>query len=204
MKNKFIIFVLIVSLYSQGNVSKSGAFWRSIVLPGWGNYYAGNYNAAIWHLGAELSLWTGYFYHDYKVDESISRYKRFAKSNLTLSFNDYPSGFYREIAKYNTYEQYRLYQLGLGKNPESLLPEQYAWFWPNDKLRREYAEQRSDAIGSERKIRLWFYAMFANRLLAWITSTADVRTANALRVKSKASYNKIEGNKFSFNIAYEF
>ena len=190
--------------FSQNVKTKTAAFWRSMLVPGWGNYYAGNNNAAMWHLGAELSLWVGYFYHDYQFEQLDQKYKRFAKRNLSLTLEDYPNRFYNEIAKYNSYEQYRLFQLGQGKSPESILLERYAWFWPSDNLRREYAERRSDAFGSERNIKLWFYAMIANRLLAWISSVSDVKKANALVLSTNSSYNDITGNQFRLDLAITF
>jgi hypothetical protein len=195
-----IIFSVSISL-SQGIKTKSGAFWRSMLVPGWGNYYAGNNNNALWHLGAELSLWTGYLYHDYQYQQMERKYKRFASRNLSLDTKDYPSTFYNEIAKYNSYEQYHLFQLGQGKDPNSILADRYSWFWPSDGLRREYAEKRSEAFGSERKIKLWFYAMFANRLLAWISSVSDVKRANSLVISTNASFNELNGNQFRLDLS---
>ncbi|MCB0279663.1 MAG: hypothetical protein KDD94_09190, partial [Calditrichaeota bacterium] len=72
-----IISLLAFSLSQEAKISKSASILKSLVLPGWGNLSAGNTSTGYLHMGAELSLWLGYFYNKKLLNDSRTDYQNY-------------------------------------------------------------------------------------------------------------------------------
>jgi TM2 domain-containing membrane protein YozV len=100
---KFFLFFLLLSLIpfeligmdigdaksDSSTVKKSpkGAMIRSLLVPGWGQFYNGKWFKGIIAVGAEAGLVANAYYLDYRLNQSTTDYEReFYRDNRNLSY----------------------------------------------------------------------------------------------------------------------
>ena len=165
----------------QSNInspSRGKAFLLSLLIPGWGEYYAGSPKMAKIFLGAEIALWTSYCCFRVYGNWRENDYKNFAIAHAHINPAGKDHDYFVNIEHYDdiqTYNQTKLQQ----RNLDALYPEnrEYSWKWDNKSNRLKYE-----------KIRMSSDQAFSNSvlLLGIVVVNHIVSGIDAMRVAIKA------------------
>jgi hypothetical protein len=167
------------------------AMMYSLMLPGWGDFYAGNRGTGKLLLGTEITIWIGYlgfqYYGNIQKDAYMLFAHQYAGANTGRSDELYFDAVevYRSSSEYNSYvyEDARLlYPSDPAKQNQYVQENGYfgidGWEWQENEPFREYRKMR--IATRETYQRAVFMTGFAilNRLVAAITSSRNVRNHN--------------------------
>ncbi len=84
-----ILLCICMGLSAQtSKKSPAKAFLLSLLMPGAGQYYAGNTTTSAMYLGAEFLLIGGYMYYLSESDNMIDKYKNYADTHFYYQGND--------------------------------------------------------------------------------------------------------------------
>ena len=130
----------------------AGGFWRSLVLPGWGQHAAGEKLAARRFLTTEAMLWLGYFGLQAVADIREKNYRTYAAVHAGARPGDKDGEYFDDLGFYASHNQHNLFA-EVEDGPEAELypndPE-YAWEWDAEASRLRYRELRNGATGMKR------------------------------------------------------
>ena len=148
--------------------SPAQAFWRSLLVPGWGQHYAGG--SGLRFAAVEAGLWAGYLGLRGLEQVRQTHYRSYAAAHAGAHpagkngeyFDDL--GFYQSRLQHN---QYALYQDG----PKAeLYPDgpAFAWEWDSEVSRLQYRQLRNDSASAGRQALYTTGLVVANRVIAAI------------------------------------
>ena len=173
------VFFLAVLAAPQFGEAKSGrrAFFYSLLLPGWGQHYAGKSASAPRFLAAELGLWAGYWGLRRLEDVRAAHFRAYAAEHARARpagkndayFDDL--GFYESRLQHN---RFALYRDGAeaGLYPDS--PELF-WEWDGQASRRRYRELRNSSATAARQALFTTGLVVVNHLIAAIHAARAVK-----------------------------
>ena len=171
------VFFLAVLASPEWSEGKSGrrAFCYSLLLPGWGQHYAGKTASARRFWVAELGLWGSYFGLRRLEDVRATHFRAYAAEHARARpagkndayFDDL--GFYESRLQHNRFALYRDGP-GAGLYPDS--PE-FFWEWDREESRRRYRKLRNSSETAARQ------ALFATGLVAVNHLISAVHAARA-------------------------
>ncbi len=185
MKRLLSIFFLmgVVGTHSASAQSDEGkALLRSLVVPGWGQYYnqPDNWTVGKVHLAADIALISGYFgfsMHANRLNENlITQSKHYAGADIkgrSLSFKF-------AVARYDNLDEYNDQMLRT-RNWDRLLADvpENQWQWQDEASQSRYV----DLINREDKARNQLPAiaslMVVNRVLAGVGAYRQARNSAA-------------------------
>lgn len=167
------------------------AMMYSIMVPGWGDIYAGNKGTAKLLIGAEVTIWLAYFGFNYygsiQKDNFMLYAHENAGSNLSKKEEDYYDAIevYPNNSEYNEYireEARDLYPDDPDKQNEYVMEYGYfgnnAWEWNNLSNHNKYRKLRvSTRQTYQRAVFMTGFAIL-NRLCGAVTSARSVRNHN--------------------------
>jgi hypothetical protein len=167
------------------------AMMYSIMLPGWGDIYAGNRGTAKLLIGAEVTIWLAYFgfnyYGNIQKDNFMLYAHENAGSNLSIKLEDYYDAIevYSSNQGYNEYireEARTLYPDDPDKQNEYVMEYGYfndnGWEWNNLSNHNTYRKLRVATRQTyQRAVFMTGFAIL-NRLCGAITSARSVRNHN--------------------------
>ena len=153
------------------------AFWASLLVPGWGQYYAGKSESGLRFLAAELSLWGGYVAFGRVAAMRRDNYRTYAAAHARARpqgkgkeyFDDL--GFYQSRLQHN---RFALYDDG----PEAVLYErgaEFFWEWDAEASRMRYRDLRNASETAERQALFATGLVVVNHLIAAIHAAREVR-----------------------------
>lgn len=182
-----------ISLPSNGTVSgkkNAGlAIIYSLLLPGMGELYAGNYSSGKYFTAAEGLLWISYIgmntYAGWKKDD----YKSLAVKNAGITTSGKDETFYSTIGDYENIDQYNNEKTLENNFSEMYDAHKYYWKWNSTNDRKNYRDLWVKSEQAYNDVRFIVGAMIINRLVSAI---------NAVRLVSK--YNKNISNELSWNL----
>ena len=170
MRIKLFIGVLFVLLAVQPGQAQSGAgaFWRSLLIPGWGQHYAGQGGGRF--IAAELGFWMGYVaferlgqvrayrFHAYVAEHAGARSK--GKNDQYLD----DLGFYESRLQHN---QFALYEDGPKAQvyPTGI---DFFWEWDREASRERYRTLRNESESAKRQALYMTGLVVANHLVSAI------------------------------------
>ena len=170
MRIKLFIGVLFVLLAVQPGQAQSGAgaFWRSLLIPGWGQHYAGQGSGRF--IAAELGFWMGYVaferlgqvradrFHAYVAEHAGARSK--GKNDQYLD----DLGFYESRLQHN---QFALYEDGPKAQvyPTGI---DFFWEWDREASRERYRTLRNESESAKRQALYMTGLVVANHLVSAI------------------------------------
>ena len=170
MRIKLFIGVLFVLLAVQPGQAQSGAgaFWRSLLIPGWGQHYAGQGGGRF--IAAELGFWMGYVaferlgqvradrFHAYVAEHAGARSK--GKNDQYLD----DLGFYESRLQHN---QFALYEDGPKAQvyPTGI---DFFWEWDREASRERYCTLRNESESAKRQALYTTGLVVANHLVSAI------------------------------------
>ena len=135
-----------------GADSGAGGFWRSLLIPGWGQHAAGDGHAARRFLSTEAALWLGYFGLRAVADIREDNFRTYAAVHAGAPTGGKTGEYFDDLGFYDSHNQHNLFA-EVEDGPEAELypgtPE-FAWEWDAEASRLRYRELRNAATGMER------------------------------------------------------
>jgi len=186
----------LVPLYSQGSSIqgaqgedvervKAKAFFRSLLVPGWGQKYLGMGPAGKKFLAAELALWGGWAalrtYGGWVKED----YKNFAALHARVDSKGKEHQFWVDIGNYPSVEDYNLSKRRDRNWGAVYDSPEYCWEWDSGDSRHQFENRR---ITSDRAFRSSYYVLagvFLNHLISAVDAarragrvTRDVQSSH--------------------------
>ncbi|MFH1196414.1 MAG: hypothetical protein V1720_11970 [bacterium] len=167
------------------------AILYSLLLPGMGELYAGDYSTGMYLTIADGVFWSTLAGLNIYGNWQMDNYKSFAASNGNVNLEGKDEDYFATITDYISIDEYNEYQ-SLHRNYEEMLDrEKYYWEWDNVTERREYRNMWSSSEQAYNNIRFAAGALLLNRVISAI---------NAVRLVSK--YNKNLAEEVSWNVNF--
>jgi len=173
------------------------AFFRSLILPGAGEYYLGKKTLAKTFFFTEITLWLSYFgfreYSKWVRDDAFA----FAATHSGANIDGKPSQFYVDIGNYNDFYKYNDAKQRFFQFEKVYMDEDYFWAWDSNKNRRKFESMR---IASDRALNRSVFVLggiFANHIISAIHS---VWQANRYNKK----LDKMSTSQVNFNIETDY
>lgn len=159
-------------MQSNEPITLGKPFFKSLVVPGWGERSLGYTERANKFVALEASIWVGYglmhVLHDRTHDEMVQMAVNKASVNPSGKSDSYYDdvGNYRDLSSYNE-------QMLRDRNPFLTYPENqgYEWSWPSETDRQGFKDV---------KFKRNLYSHFAGYLLGGITLNHLVSAIDAI------------------------
>ncbi len=150
----------------------------SLILPGSGEYYAGNLSDGKYNIITEVSLWLTYFgfnsYGNILKDDA----REFAKINAGISLNRKNENYFVDIGNYLNIDEYNNAKLLSGENNEIYWDVIYNWNWENDSQRKNYREMRIKSDEAFNNLKFVVGGIAVNHIISAINSFLLVKSFN--------------------------
>jgi hypothetical protein len=179
---RFTILILLLLLPVAASASKSqGAFWRSLLIPGWGQRYAAGQGGHFF--AAELALWGGYFGFERLGDIRREQYRAYAAEKAGARpagkggeyFDDL--GFYQSRLEHNQFSRYED-----GPNAKVYpLDRDYFWEWAGDTSRERYRSFRNSSTTARQQAVFMTGLLVVNHLVSAVHAARTAGGAGDIR-----------------------
>ena len=146
--------------------TSAGAFWRSLILPGWGQYYANGGGGRF--IAAEASLWLGYLGLNRLADMRADRFHTQAAEYAGARSRGKERQFLDDLGFYDSRLQHNQFALREDGPSAEVYTALSDWEWRSAEARERYRDMRN---GSQLARRQALYAtgmVVANHLLSAI------------------------------------
>jgi len=182
------------SSFIKDQKSPTSAFLRSLVLPGWGHFYAGkqhNTRGAV-HVGTDAVLIGSIFGFNIRANRIENDFITFANLNAGVDLSSRDRSFRLAVADFNSLDDYNDYQLRT-RNWNRLIEDtpNNRWNWPDSNARNRYSEMRSDSDRIRNQIPALAGIMVVNRVISAISAYNKVRNEIESTAQSRAEFNII-------------
>lgn len=177
--------------YTNHKKSAGLAVLYSLLLPGMGEFYAGDYSLGKYLTITEGLLWGTFAGFTIYGNQQENNYKSFAESYASVKLDGKDEQYFATIGLYQNIEDYNNEKLLNREFDQVLNPESHYWKWQSQDQRKEYRNTWSDSEAAFDKIQFVVGAMILNRVVSAI---------NAVRLVS--AYNKsLENEELSWNLS---
>jgi hypothetical protein len=156
--------------------SARGAFWRSLLVPGWGQRYAGRTTSATRFLTAELGLWGGYFALHRLEEVRQDNYQAQAAEHARARPQGKDGRFFDDLGFYESALQHNLFARYEDGPDAELYAEgpEFFWEWDREESRLRYRELRNASEWAGRQALYATGLVVVNHLLAAIHAARSV------------------------------
>lgn len=131
----------------------AGGFWRSLVLPGWGQHAAGEGLAARRFLTTEAMLWLGYLGLQAVAEVREGNYRTYAATHAGARTEGKEKEYFDDLGFYDSHLHHNRFARVEKDGAEAELypgtPE-FSWEWDARESRLRYRELRNGATGMKR------------------------------------------------------
>lgn len=187
---------------SGGELSAGKAVLYSLLLPGLGDWYAGNKTRATSFFIVDAAIWTSFIVFQIQGHDREDAYQNMAVGLAGVSSTGHSDDFYSVIGQYNTSDVYESEfkkearidiwpDVGYEAMEAYYLANRVAdfeeWAWQSSDQRIDYRQLRSASKLSIRRSKYVLALAAANRLVASIFAYQGVRSANRGREEIGAS-----------------
>ncbi len=179
----------------------------SLLLPGMGELYAGDYSSGKYFTIADGLIWgtvAGFTIHaNNKEDDYMSMAKAFAGADVSGKDEDY----FTNIGLYLDTEEYNRAMLIKGKFDVLYDDDSFNWKWDGNDRRSEYRNLWKSAETATNNIRFAVGALILNRIVSAINAARIVRAYNKKVdevVSWNVSLNLLHHRKFSDGVELNF
>jgi len=174
-----------------GQLSMRRAILYSLVLPGWGDYYAGHTYRARYFFIAEAAAWGSFAVFRIQAHRDEQRYKDFAVQFAGVTRTNHSDDFYVEVREWDSSDEYEAYIKAVGRidlEPDvsaDALDRYYTdnrvsdfepWRWESFDRRLQYAELRSASKNAYRRSHFSLAAAAVNRVVSAVLAYQAVRS----------------------------
>jgi len=174
---------------NEDQKSPTAAFVRSLVLPGWGHFYAGKQyqtRGAV-HLGTDVVLLGSIFGFNIRANRIENDFVTFANLNAGVDLSSRDRSFRLAVADFNSLDDYNDYQLRT-RNWNRLIEDtpENSWNWQDSDARNRYSDMRSDSDRIRNQIPALAGIMVVNRIISAISAYNKVRSEIESTSKNRA------------------
>lgn len=163
--------------------SQTAAFVRSMILPGWGHFYAGSQHSrrGAVHVGADVALIGSIFGFNIRANRIENDFITFANLRAGVDISSRGRSFRLAVADFNSLDDYNEYQLRT-RNWNRLLEDipENRWSWKDSEARNRYREMRSDSDRIRSQIPALAGIMLVNRIIGAISAYNRVQNSAEL------------------------
>lgn len=210
-----LLFVLLSSVSVQAQALKKedlpsprGAFLRSLVVPGWGHYYANNQN---WtrgkvHLAGEVVLVLSYFGLNARANYLENDFRTLAHSKAGAQLSGKPREYLIALGNYNSLAEYNDAQLRT-RNWDKVFPQtaEYRWDWESSGLRGQYQDTRERVDKNRSQLPTLVALMVTNRLVSGLSAFIRARDRRQNVPEASFSYvNPYGGQGIMAHLKFSF
>ena len=177
------IAILVLLLLLPAGVSAGegqAAFWRSLLVPGWGQRYATGGGGRFF--AAELAFWGGYLGFERLREVRRDQYQAFAATHAGARTQGKDGEYFEDLGFYQSrleHNQFARYEDG----PEAViypLGRDFFWEWDRQASRERYRQLRNSTASAGRQALFMTGLVAVNHLFAAIhaarTASSEVRT----------------------------
>lgn len=162
----------------------------SLLLPGMGELYGGDYSLGKYLTIADAVFWGGVVGFNIYGSNQEDNYKAYAESIGGINLNGKDEQYFADISEYISIEQFNTEQEKYREFESLYNEETHYWNWGDNKTRQEYRGMWSKSEGAYNNVRFAVGALILNRIISAI---------NAVRVVS--AYNKKLNEEMSWNVS---
>lgn len=169
---------------------KSGmlAVLYSLILPGMGELYGGNYSSGKYFTIADGVLWGVFAGYNIYGNWQRNNYKTFAQSYGGVIPQGKDAAFYASVGEFISQEEYNRRQ-GLDANfKEMYNGDNYYWKWDSQNQRQEYRGMWESSEQSFNDVRFAVGALIVNRIISAFNAARVVRNYNK-NLDTQTSWN---------------
>jgi hypothetical protein len=174
-----------------GGPSMRRAILYSLVLPGWGDYYAGHTYRARYFFIAEAAAWGSFTVFRIQAHRDENRYKDFAVQFAGVARTDHSDDFYVEMRGWDSSDEYEAYIKAVGRSElgtdvgadaldryytDNRVSDFEPWQWESFDRRLQYAELRSASKNAYRRSHFSLAAAAVNRVVSAVFAYQAVRS----------------------------
>lgn len=174
-----------IDFASEGRKSRGRAFLQSLLIPGWGQYYARSKSmlkvfvvseVVLWGTFAGFKTWSNWLEDDFRT---------FAAEHAGVQVQGKPSRFFVDIGNFNSVEDFNQAQLR-DRDVNDLYPEteEFFWQWDSEANRLEFDDLRVRSDRADNRADLTIAAIVVNHLASAIQATLATYRFNK-RLQSK-------------------
>jgi len=169
------------------------AILYSLLLPGMGELYAGNYSTGKYFTIADGVIW-GFFtgmtiYGNNKEDD----YRSFAKAYGSVNLDGKDEEYFANISLYENIDEFNR-EKELNRDFNGVYDvDTYYWEWEGTSQRREYRDLWLSSENAKNNVRFAVGALVLNRIVSAIFA-----------VRSVSAYNKKQAGELSWNVNFGF
>jgi len=168
--------LLLVAVLLAGPVSAqtgAGAFWRSLLIPGWGQHYAHGGGGRF--IVAEGALWIGHTVFNRLAAVRADRFHAYAAEHAGASSRGRGRRFLDDLGFYQSRIQHNQFALrSEGPNAELYGMDGFDWEWDGEDARERYRSIRNDSQLAKRQALYATGLIVANHLLSAIHAARSV------------------------------
>lgn len=190
------------SAVAKGEPKKRGrAFLQSLLLPGWGQHYAGSNRMRNAFIISEALLWGSYLGFTAWGNWLEKDYRTFASTHANTSLDGKPSDYALDIGRFLNIYEYNQSQLR-DRDVSDLYPEtdEYYWQWDSEANRQTYDNLRVRRDLAVNRKGFALAAIFVNHLVSAIHSMLVVYKFNKKLEEAKVGLN-IDVNQVKYSAA---
>lgn len=179
-----LLFTILFSSSVEAQVQKEdlpsprGAFLRSLVVPGWGHYYADNdnWNRGKYHLAGEAVLVLSYFGLNARANYLEQDYYTFAQAKANANLSGKSRDYIIAVGNYDNLAAYNDAQLRT-RNWDQVFPDTPAnqWSWESTEQRFQYQDARERVERNRSQLPTLVALMVANRMVSAISAFIHAR-----------------------------
>ncbi|KAB2846097.1 MAG: hypothetical protein F9K45_02585 [Melioribacteraceae bacterium] len=162
----------------------------SLLLPGMGELYGGDYSLGKYLTIADAVFWGGVIGFNIYGGNQEDNYKAYAESIGGVNVNGKDEQYFADISEYISIEQFNTEQEKYREFENLYNEETHYWNWGDNKTRQEYRGMWSKSESAYNNVRFAVGALVLNRVISAI---------NAVRVV--AAYNKKLNEEMSWNVS---
>ncbi len=198
----------VIDIEEERLKSPGGALLRSIVLPGWGQYYN---NSDSWrrgqlHLAADVSLILGLIYLNTNANRLENNMYSFAELNAGINLRSVGRTVELAAGNYLNLDEYNQAQL-ISRNWDRLIDDlpQNRWQWGSDDQRVEYVQLRERVESQRQQIPAVITLMVVNRVISGVNAFVQARNMNSQLPEVSFSLEpQFDTTAFSATLTYRF
>lgn len=171
-----------VKILPQQSIQKKKpglALLYSMLLPGMGELYAGDYSTAKYLTMADAALWGTLIGMNSYGNMKMNNYKAYAKSHAGVNNSGKDSDYYARIADYISMDEFNRKQDLSGNYSELYDKSTSFWQWSSQNERRTYRGMWKSSENAFNNIKFVAGGLLLNRLFSAINALRLVRLYNA-------------------------
>ncbi len=165
--------------------SRGKAFFMSLLIPGWGQRYAGaNLKSSVF-FGVEVGLWLTYAgfrtYSNWREED----YRNYAATNAGVTLDGKTNTFFIDVGNFDSVYEHNEYRLRQRNTVDYYYDtEAYYWQWQNQAHRDKFDQLRISSDTAENRATFVLGTIVANHIISAIEAVWSVHQYEKNRVST--------------------